>query len=64
MFLKKFGSGERNCIKLSLVFGECSFFSSLGFQLVQKQNVLMKHLCNWGVLSYKGLRQKMTGLRE
>lgn len=41
-----------------------SFNGSLSFQLVQKQNVLMKHLRNWGDLSFKFMKRKMNGIRD
>lgn len=36
---------------------------SLGFQLIQKQNILMRHLRNWGDLSYDSVKNKMSSLR-
>lgn len=43
---------------ISRVWG-MRFSGSLSFQLVQKQNVLMRHLRNWGNLSYGSMRRKM-----
>lgn len=39
------------------------FDGSMGFQLVQKQNVLLKHLQNWRDLSYNSKRREMDNIR-
>lgn len=41
-----------------------SFSGSQSFQLIQRQNVLMRHLRNWGTLSYKALRVKIKATRD
>lgn len=41
-----------------------SFSGSNGYQLVQKQNVLMRHLRNWKDFSYHSLTRRMNDIRE
>lgn len=43
---------------ISRVWG-MSVVGSSGYQLVQKQKILMRHLCNWKDLSYNSLRRKI-----
>lgn len=41
-----------------------SLVGSSGYQLVQKQKILMKHLTNWKDLSYNSLRRRMMNIRN
>lgn len=65
--LKRFEEGWLQCEEVSQItckVWELQFKGSLAFGLVQKQKVLIRHLCNWSSFSIKEFSTQIEGLKK